>query len=80
MFPRSKAKKIKYNIPENLSEEEKLIVNLLKESEGTIYQSELVDKTGFTKVKVTRILDRLEGKKIIERKRRGMTNIVILKG
>lgn len=37
------------------------------------------NKTGLTKVKVTRILDRLEGREIIERKRRGMTNVVILK-
>lgn len=48
-------------------------------SQGTIFQSKLVEKTGLGKVKVTRILDRLEGKGLIERKRRGMTNVVILK-
>ena len=48
-------------------------------SEGTIFQSELAEKTGLGKVKVTRVLDRLEGKGLIERKRRGMTNVVILK-
>ena len=58
---------------------EKQIFEKIIESEGTIFQSDLVDKTGFTKVKVTRILDKLEGKKLIERKRRGMTNVVILK-
>ena len=31
------------------------------------------------KVKITRILDKLEGMGILERKRRGMTNVVILK-
>jgi uncharacterized membrane protein len=61
-----------------LTEEEKKIVHKIKEAEGSIYQSKLVDET-MTKVKVTRILDKLEGKGIIERKRRGMTNIVILK-
>lgn len=62
-----------------LNEEEKRVIALLKEAEGTMFQSDLVDKSGFTKVKVTRILDVLEGKRLVERKRRGMTNVVILK-
>lgn len=62
-----------------LNEEEKKVVSLLKESEGTMFQSDLVEKSGFTKVKITRVLDVLEGKKLVERKRRGMTNVVILK-
>ncbi len=49
------------------------------EKEGSIYQSVLVSETTFSKVKVTRILDKLEGKHLIERKRRGMTNIILLK-
>jgi len=59
--------------------EEKKIVSILAESNGSAFQSDIVEKSGFDKVKVTRILDRLEGKQIIERRRRGMTNIVILK-
>ena len=62
-----------------LNEEEKKVIALLKEADGTMFQSDLVDKSGFTKVKVTRILDVLEGKRLVERKRRGMTNVVILK-
>lgn len=62
-----------------LNTDEKNIYNLIVEAEGTIFQSELVEKTDFSKVKITRILDKLEGKDIIERKRRGMTNVVILK-
>ena len=31
------------------------------------------------KVKITRLLDKLEAKDLIERKRRGMNNIVVLK-
>ncbi|MBS3155474.1 MarR family transcriptional regulator [Candidatus Woesearchaeota archaeon] len=61
-----------------LTEEEKKIYELIKE-EGSIFQSDLVEKSGLDKVKITRILDRLEGKQIIERKRRGMTNVVIIK-
>ena len=62
-----------------LSEEEKKILEEIVKAEGTIFQSELTEKTGFNKVKITRILDKLEGKGKIERKRRGMTNVVILK-
>ncbi len=62
----------------DLSKEEINVLNLVKENK-TIFQAEIIEKTGFSKAKVTRIIDRLEGKEIVERKRRGMTNIVILK-
>ncbi|MEW5896809.1 MAG: MarR family transcriptional regulator [Nanoarchaeota archaeon] len=63
----------------DLSGDEKLIFEKILDAEGTIFQSELVEQSHLDKVKVTRLLDRLEGKSLIERKRRGMTNIVILK-
>jgi uncharacterized membrane protein len=63
----------------DLSPDEALIFNKVVEAQGTIFQSELAQKSGFTKVKVTRILDKLEGKGLIDRRRRGMTNVVILK-
>jgi len=62
-----------------LDKEEKILVKILEDSEGSIFQSDLVEKSQFSKVKVSRVLDRLEGKQLIERKRRGMTNIVLLK-
>jgi len=46
---------------------------------GMIFQNALVEKLGMSKVQVTRILDKLEGKGLVERRRRGMTNVVILK-
>ncbi|MBN2459739.1 MarR family transcriptional regulator [Candidatus Woesearchaeota archaeon] len=67
------------NVMKSLSSDEKLILEKIIEAEGTIFQSDLVEKAGLTKVKVTRVLDKLEGKAIVERKRRGMTNVVILK-
>lgn len=63
----------------DLSDDEKLIFEKILEAEGTIFQSDLVEQSKLAKVKVTRLLDRLEGRGLIERKRRGMTNIVILK-
>ncbi|MFH1316497.1 MAG: MarR family transcriptional regulator [Candidatus Woesearchaeota archaeon] len=77
--PKEISKESYKDILENLEPDEKLIAIKIIESKGTIFQSELVENSDFNKVKITRILDRLEGKGIIERKRRGMTNIVILK-
>ncbi|MFH8080309.1 MAG: MarR family transcriptional regulator [Candidatus Aenigmatarchaeota archaeon] len=79
-------KKESKNIPEtsfvqqkNLTYEEKFVIEKIIEAEGSILQSELVEKTNYSKVKITRILDKLEAKGLIERKRRGMTNLVVLK-
>ena len=69
-----------YNkILSTLAQDDKLVLEKIIDSKGTIFQSELVEKLGFPKAKVTRILDRLEGRGLVERKRRGMTNVVILK-
>lgn len=62
----------------NLSDDEKYVMNKIIDSQGSVFQSELVNSE-YTKVKITRILDKLEGKGLIERKRRGMTNVVLLK-
>ncbi|MFH0868715.1 MAG: hypothetical protein V1839_00650 [archaeon] len=62
-----------------MDEGEKTVFRKVIESKGTIFQSDLVEKTSFTKVKVSRVLDKLEGRGVIERKRRGMTNVVIIK-
>ncbi len=63
----------------SLDEEEKKIYESIKAKAGSAYQSDLVRESEFGKVKVSRILDRLETKDIIERKRRGMTNLIVLK-
>lgn len=61
-----------------LGEDELVIVKALQK-EGSSYQSDLIRETGWSKVRMTRVLDRLESKGVVERKRRGMTNIVVLK-
>lgn len=63
----------------NLDEAERELMNIILREEGSVYQSDIVRETGKSKVKITRTLDRLEGKGLIERKRRGMTNVVVLK-
>jgi len=59
--------------------DEKRIVSLIIDEGGTIFQSQLVDRSGYSKSKVSLILDRLEAKKILERKRHGMSNAIVLK-
>ena len=62
-----------------LDGDEAKIAALLKENEGVMFQSDIVEKTGFSKSKVSRILDKMEARGLVERRRRGMTNVVILK-
>ncbi len=57
---------------------ERAIVEYLKK-EGAAFQRTLMEKFEMGKVKTTRVLDKLEAKQLVERKRRGMNNIVVLK-
>ncbi len=62
-----------------LSSEERKIYDLLRSNNGSMYQGDILKSTNFSKVKVTRILDRMENKTILERRRRGMANLIVLK-
>jgi len=64
---------------EGLDSKEKEVVKLLQNENGTLFQADLMEKLGIGKVGITRLLDKLEAKQIIERKRRGMNNVVVLK-
>lgn len=79
IFRKVEAKKQKKEInTSDLKPEEKKVLELIQKNKA-IFQAELIEKTGFGKAKITRILDRLEGKGFVERKRRGMTNVVVMK-
>ncbi len=73
-----KEKKKKLDLT-GLDANEKRLIDLLQKENGAMFQSTLMEKIGMGKVGVTRLLDKLEAKQIIERKRRGMNNIVVLK-
>jgi len=62
-----------------LESDEKEVVKILQGEGGAIFQSTLMEKLESGKVKITRLLDKLEAKQIIERKRRGMNNMVVLR-
>ena len=80
MFMPAQAKTVENKVDlSKLDDDEKKIYGLLKQNEGSMYQSDIMKELEFSKVQTTRILDKLESKKIIDRKRRGMTNIVVLR-
>lgn len=62
-----------------LDKQEKDLIEILEKESGAIFQATLMEKLDVGKVGITRLLDKLEAKQLIERKRRGMNNIVILK-
>ena len=62
-----------------LKDDERKIYKVILDSDGIINQSELAEKTGISKSNVSRVLDLLESKGLVERRRRGMGNIILLK-
>jgi uncharacterized membrane protein len=58
---------------------EKKAINILKREGGAFFQKSLMEELDVGKVKMTRMMDKLEAKQIVERKRRGMNNIIVLK-
>lgn len=62
-----------------LNKQEKKVIEEIQKENGVIFQAELKERLGIGKVGMTRLLDKLESRQIIERKRRGMNNIVVLK-
>jgi len=73
---REKKKKLDLS---GLDKNEKAIVDLLQKEGNAVFQADLMEKLSLGKVKTTRLLDKLEAKQFIERKRRGMNNIVVLR-
>lgn len=71
-----KKKKIDFS---ELDSKEKRVIKILEREGGAFFQRSLMEELDIGKVKMTRMMDKLEAKQIIERKRRGMNNIIILK-
>lgn len=61
-----------------LKHDERKVISLLKDSNGSILQNDLVLKLGESKVRVTRMLASLEAKQLIVKERHGMTNRIKL--
>ena len=61
-----------------LDGDKRQVFNEIVEANGKILQSDLHVQTGFSKAKITRILDYLELKGLIIRKSYGMTNKIVI--
>lgn len=60
--------------------DERKVVKALLDKGGERLQAEIVKKTKLSKVQVHRILKRLEGKQLVEKKAKGNTNLIKAKG
>ncbi|MBT6689821.1 hypothetical protein HN903_00670 [archaeon] len=61
-----------------LDGEERRVVDILIRESGAFFQKSVMEELGCGKVKMTRLVDKLEAKGLVERKRRGMNNILVL--
>lgn len=61
-----------------LKEDERRLYDMIADGGGEMLQRDLVASGKFSKAKVTRLLDKLEGRELIKRERHGMTNLVKL--
>ncbi|MCK5452584.1 MAG: hypothetical protein KAI51_04045, partial [Candidatus Aenigmarchaeota archaeon] len=61
-----------------LHEGERKVIELLMAGEGTCDQRVLVNETGFSKAKMSRIILDLEERGLVTKTRRGRTNIISL--
>ena len=62
-----------------LPHDERVVVKILLENNGKIEQNYLVVLSGFNKVKISRIVAKLEGRGVLEKKNLGNTNYLVLK-
>jgi uncharacterized membrane protein len=74
---KERVKKKEYDLS-GLTADERRAFSVVRE-EKSVFQAALIEELEFGKAKMTRVIDRLEGRGLVERKRRGMTNVVVLK-
>lgn len=62
-----------------LPKEERTVVKILLDNNGSIEQNKLVVLSGFTKVQISRIVQKLVARDVVEKRNLGNTNLVMLK-
>lgn len=67
------------SLSKSLKEDEARIYRAILDSGGVMNQGDIVIKIGLSKTTVSRTLELLESKGLIERRRRGMGNVITLK-
>ncbi|WP_049928804.1 helix-turn-helix transcriptional regulator [Halopiger goleimassiliensis] len=66
-------------VADRLADTERVVYETVLEADGRVPQSDIVERTDVSKASVSRALDGLESKGLVERKRRGMGNVVRLR-
>lgn len=64
---------------ERLGNNECEVYEAVLDADGVLPQSDVVERTDISKASVSRALDSLETRDLVERKRRGMGNVVLLR-
>jgi hypothetical protein len=64
---------------DRLADSEQTVYETILDADGVLSQSEIVERTPLSKATVSRSLDSLEAKDLVERKRRGVGNVVLLR-
>ncbi len=62
----------------SLKDQERAVYEVILSSDGIMLQSDIVSALPFSKSTVSRVLDLLESKGLVERRRRGMGNVIML--
>jgi uncharacterized membrane protein len=62
-----------------LPKDERTVVKVLLDNNNSIEQNKLVVISGYSKVKVSRILQKLIERDVIDKKNMGNTNLILLK-
>ncbi|MBI2656553.1 hypothetical protein HYX03_02350 [Candidatus Woesearchaeota archaeon] len=62
-----------------LPKEERIVVKILLDNNNSIEQNKLVVLSGYTKVQISRIVQKLVERDVVEKKNMGNTNLVMLK-
>jgi uncharacterized membrane protein len=62
-----------------LNRDERLVLECLIKNNGSLEQNKIVAFTGLSKVKVTRVIQKLVERDVVEKKHLGNTNLIILK-
>ena len=62
-----------------LPREERTVINVLLENQNKIEQNRLVALSGFSKVKISRVVQSLQERDILHKRNLGNTNLIILK-
>ena len=67
------------DLSKTLKDDEARLYQTILEEGGVINQGDLGQKSGLTKSTVSRTIDLLESKGLVEKRRRGMGNVIFLK-